>query len=211
MISVLGMTPGDPEKFFRAVGYCTQFDSFAKGITGREFIEFGLKLHGYSTSRPPRTEPAAVLESVSMTDAADRKVAAYSKGMRQRIRLAHAIAHDPQVLVLDEPLNGLDPDGPRGNDGSVSEAWCAGLSRHHLEPHSARSRPDLRSGDPAELRIRRCGRSDSRRSGRSQRSPDADPGSVRSAWRSCSSLVRSRNHCRSKGRSAGRYSRTRAS
>ena len=107
-ISVLGMTPADPERFFRAVGYCTQFDSFAKGITGREFIEFGLKLHGYSR-QAAADKTAAVLDSVSMTDAADRKVAAYSKGMRQRIRLAHAIAHDPQVLVLDEPLNGLDP------------------------------------------------------------------------------------------------------
>jgi ABC-2 type transport system ATP-binding protein len=49
------------------------------------------------------------LERVSLTEAAHRKVAAYSKGMRQRVRLAHAIAHDPEVLVLDEPLNGLDP------------------------------------------------------------------------------------------------------
>ena len=49
------------------------------------------------------------LERLSLTDAANRKVAAYSKGMRQRVRLAQAIAHDPDLLVLDEPLNGLDP------------------------------------------------------------------------------------------------------
>ncbi|MBC7928051.1 MAG: ABC transporter ATP-binding protein [Bryobacteraceae bacterium] len=107
-ISVLGLTPDDPEPFFRMVGYCTQFDSFARGITGRAFVEFGLRLHGYS-GRDASAKTEAVLQSVSMTAAADRKVAGYSKGMRQRIRLAHAIAHDPQVLVLDEPLNGLDP------------------------------------------------------------------------------------------------------
>src|SRR5213076_2577042 len=49
------------------------------------------------------------LERVSLTEAANRKVAGYSKGMRQRVRLAQAVAHDPDVLVLDEPLNGLDP------------------------------------------------------------------------------------------------------
>lgn len=107
-ISVLGLTPADPERFFRLVGYCTQFDSFAKGITGREFVEFSLRLHGYS--KPDASAKTdTVLQLVSMSAAADRKVAAYSKGMRQRIRLAQAIAHDPRVLVLDEPLNGLDP------------------------------------------------------------------------------------------------------
>lgn len=107
-VSVLGLTPEQPEEFFRVVGYCTQFDSFAKGATGRDFVSFGLRLHGYPKARAAhRTEE--VLETVGMTAAADRKVAGYSKGMRQRIRLAHAIAHNPRVLVLDEPLNGLDP------------------------------------------------------------------------------------------------------
>lgn len=107
-VTVLGLTPEQPEEFFRAVGYCTQFDSFAKGVTGRQFVEFGLRLHGYS--KPHAAERAeTVLQTVSMTAAADRKVAGYSKGMRQRIRLAHAVAHSPRVLVLDEPLNGLDP------------------------------------------------------------------------------------------------------
>jgi ABC-2 type transport system ATP-binding protein len=107
-VSVLGLTPEQPEEFFRAVGYCTQFDSFAKEITGREFIEFALRLHGYS-KKQTAARTRDVLETVGMTAAADRKVAGYSKGMRQRIRLAQAIAHEPRVLVLDEPLNGLDP------------------------------------------------------------------------------------------------------
>lgn len=107
-IRVLGLTPDDPERFFRLVGYCTQFDSFPRGVTGREFVHFGLLLHGYSKAQAEaRTEE--VIAQVGMSAAADRKVAGYSKGMRQRIRLAHAISHKPRVLVLDEPLNGLDP------------------------------------------------------------------------------------------------------
>ena len=107
-ISVLGTSPHDPEKLFRKVGYCSQFDSFPRGITGREFIEFYLSVHGYARGEV-RDLTQAALERVSMQDASERKVAGYSKGMRQRIRLAQSIAHNPSVLILDEPLNGLDP------------------------------------------------------------------------------------------------------
>jgi ABC-2 type transport system ATP-binding protein len=107
-ISVLGTSPDDPESLFRKVGYCSQFDSFPRGVTGREFIEFYLSVHGYARGEV-RDLTQAALERVSMQDAAERKVAAYSKGMRQRIRLAQSIAHNPSVLILDEPLNGLDP------------------------------------------------------------------------------------------------------
>ena len=107
-ISVLGTSPHDPEKLFRKVGYCSQFDSFPRGVTGREFIEFYLGVHGYPRGEV-RDLTRAALERVSMQDAADRKVAGYSKGMRQRIRLAQSIAHNPSVLILDGPLNGLDP------------------------------------------------------------------------------------------------------
>jgi ABC-2 type transport system ATP-binding protein len=107
-ISVLGTSPHDPEKLFRKVGYCSQFDSFPPGMTGREFVEFYLSVHGYAGGAV-RDLTQAALERVSMQDAAERKVAGYSKGMRQRIRLAQSIAHNPSVLILDEPLNGLDP------------------------------------------------------------------------------------------------------
>jgi ABC-2 type transport system ATP-binding protein len=107
-ISVLGTSPHDPEKLFRKVGYCSQFDSFPPGMTGREFIEFYLSVHGYARGEVRELTQAA-LERVSMQEAAGRKVAGYSKGMRQRIRLAQSIAHNPSVLILDEPLNGLDP------------------------------------------------------------------------------------------------------
>ena len=107
-ISVLGTSPHDPEKLFRKVGYCSQFDSFPRGVTGREFIEFYLSVHGYARGEVRELAQAAI-ERVSMQEAADRKVAGYSKGMRQRIRLAQSVAHNPSVLILDEPLNGLDP------------------------------------------------------------------------------------------------------
>jgi ABC-2 type transport system ATP-binding protein len=107
-ISVLGTTPAHPEQLFRMVGYCSQFDSFPRGATGREFISSYLSVHGYARGEVNDLTDAA-LERVSMTEAADRKVAGYSKGMRQRIRLAQSIAHNPRVLILDEPLNGLDP------------------------------------------------------------------------------------------------------
>jgi ABC-2 type transport system ATP-binding protein len=107
-ISILGMDASDPETFFRKVGYCTQFDSFPRGVTGRSFISGWLGLHGKDRAEADRLTGEA-LERVGMSEAADRKVAGYSKGMRQRIRLALALSHRPEVLVLDEPLNGLDP------------------------------------------------------------------------------------------------------
>jgi ABC-2 type transport system ATP-binding protein len=109
-VRVLGVPPSDPERFFRLVGYCAQFDHFPRGVTGRGFIRDSLLLHGTSLRQAVALTDEA-LERVGMTDAgvADRKLAGYSKGMRQRIRVAQAIAHHPQVLVLDEPLNGLDP------------------------------------------------------------------------------------------------------
>jgi ABC-2 type transport system ATP-binding protein len=107
-ITLLGIPTDRPEELFRKVGYCTQFDSFPRGVTGREFINSFLMVHGYDRKRANELSQVA-LERVNLVEAADRKVAGYSKGMRQRIRLAQSIAHEPVVLILDEPLNGLDP------------------------------------------------------------------------------------------------------
>jgi ABC-2 type transport system ATP-binding protein len=107
-ITLLGIPTDRPEELFRKVGYCTQFDSFPRGVTGREFINSFLMVHGYDRKRANELSQVA-LERVNLVEAADRKVAGYSKGMRQRIRLAQSIAHEPVVLLLDEPLNGLDP------------------------------------------------------------------------------------------------------
>lgn len=107
-ISILGLSPGEPEKLFRVLGYCGQFDSFPVGMTGFDFVRAFLPLHGYHKKQADELAWRA-LERVSLTDAARRRVAGYSKGMRQRVRLAQAIAHQPWVMILDEPLNGLDP------------------------------------------------------------------------------------------------------
>jgi ABC-2 type transport system ATP-binding protein len=107
-IRVLGIAPDHPEKLCRLTGYCAQYDAFPKGLTGYQFIYSYLRVFGMSHAECDQRTVAA-LQMVGLSDAANRTVAAYSKGMRQRIKLAQAIAHDPQVVVLDEPLNGLDP------------------------------------------------------------------------------------------------------
>ena len=107
-ISMRGISPRDPEHLMRITGYATQYDAAPRWATGFSFITTGLLLHGYGRSEAEEKGWKA-LELLGLSDAAQRKMAAYSKGMRQRIRLAQAIAHEPDLLLLDEPLNGLDP------------------------------------------------------------------------------------------------------
>jgi ABC-2 type transport system ATP-binding protein len=107
-VRVLGYRTDDPESLFKVLGYCTQFDAFPKGLTGYQFVYSWLRLGGWDFESSTQLAWRAI-ERVNLVDAARRNIAGYSKGMRQRIRLAQALAHDPRVLVLDEPLNGLDP------------------------------------------------------------------------------------------------------
>ncbi len=107
-IRVLGAAPDQPERMFQQFGYCTQFDSFPDDMSGYQFIYSYLRVHGFAHGEAHDLAWQA-LERVGLTDAAKRRVAGYSKGMRQRIRLGQAISHQPRALVLDEPLNGLDP------------------------------------------------------------------------------------------------------
>ena len=107
-VRILGIAPDAPEKLFQILGYSTQFDSFPKGLTGFQFVYSYLRLGGRDAEAAEQMAWRAI-ERVRLTDAAFRNVAGYSKGMRQRIRLAQALSHNPRVLVLDEPLNGLDP------------------------------------------------------------------------------------------------------
>jgi ABC-2 type transport system ATP-binding protein len=107
-VSVLGLRADDPEIFFNKVGYCSQFDSFPRALTGFQFIYSYLRVHGRSKQTAQDLAWKA-LHRVDLLDAAHLKIGAYSKGMRQRVRLAQSIAHEPVVMILDEPLNGLDP------------------------------------------------------------------------------------------------------
>ena len=153
-ITVLGIPTDQPEQLFRKVGYCTQFDSFPRGLTGKEFIKSFLLVHGFDRTKAEELTVTA-LERVSLLDAADRKVAAYSKGMRQRIRLAQAIAHQPAVLILDEPLNGLDPMVRAETIALFRKLAADGLHLIISQPHPARSGHDVRPRDFAEQRL--CG------------------------------------------------------
>lgn len=90
------------------IGYCPEFDSFWSELTGFKFIYFLSKLHGISSDdAKKRTEQA--LKLVDMVKDSHRKIKGYSKGMRQRIKVAQALVHDPEILILDEPLSGTDP------------------------------------------------------------------------------------------------------
>ena len=111
-LKVFGEAPFANANVYRRLGYCPEIDNFYEHYTGREFVKFLARLDGLSADQAKkRTEE--VLELVGMSDRAGRKIAGYSKGMRQRIKLAQAMLHDPDMILLDEPLNGLDPVGRR--------------------------------------------------------------------------------------------------
>ena len=122
-----GISPRDPEHLMRITGYATQYDSAPRWSTGFSFITTGLLLFGYERSDAEKKAWTA-LERLGLTGAANRKMAAYSKGMRQRVRLAQAIAHEPEILILDEPLNGLDPL-VRAETIALFREWAA-MERH---------------------------------------------------------------------------------
>jgi ABC-2 type transport system ATP-binding protein len=111
-LTVFGMTPFANPEVFKKLGYCPEIDNFYEHNTGRQFVRFLAELSGIRGSESAdRTEE--VLRAVGMLPKADNKIAGYSKGMRQRIKLAQAMLLNPEIILLDEPLNGLDPVGRR--------------------------------------------------------------------------------------------------
>jgi ABC-2 type transport system ATP-binding protein len=120
----------------RHLGYCPELDVFYEEMSGRRFVESMARLCGYPRREALR-RAAAALEQVGMIDRAHRPLAGYSKGMRQRIKLAQALLHDPELLLLDEPLSGIDPIGRRESVELFLElarqGKCLLISSHELE------------------------------------------------------------------------------
>jgi ABC-2 type transport system ATP-binding protein len=107
-VQVLGEPVWGNPGIYRRLGLCPEQDAFYDRMTGLEWVTALLRLQGY-TDRDAQRLAAAALEQVDMQGAAGKRIGAYSKGMRQRVKLAQAIAHSPELLILDEPLSGMDP------------------------------------------------------------------------------------------------------
>jgi len=107
-ITVLGQPIWNNPSLYARLGFCPEQDAFYDRMTGLEWVTALVSLNGVGASTA-RDMSVRALETVGLSDAADKKIGAYSKGMRQRVKLAQALAHDPELLILDEPLSGMDP------------------------------------------------------------------------------------------------------
>ncbi len=97
----------NPE-IFHKIGFCTEIDCYYRGVTGWEFILFLTRLRGFGKSRV-ENKALEAFERVGLIDSKNKLISAYSMGMRQRLRIAASIIHEPDLLILDEPLKGVDP------------------------------------------------------------------------------------------------------
>ncbi len=105
-VRLLGEPVRDNPKLYRRIGVLSEHEAAYDFYTGQEFVEFAARLHGMTPLGPPVDR---AIEAVGLQEARNRPLGTYSRGMRQRARLAATLVHDPEVLLLDEPLNGTDP------------------------------------------------------------------------------------------------------
>ena len=126
-ITVLGEPIWQNPGLYNRIGFCPEQDAFYERMTGLDWVTALVRLNGVT-----ETEAAAMasraIEDVELTDAAGKKIGAYSKGMRQRIKMAQALAHNPDLLILDEPLAGMDPIARRKAIRMIKEWGRAGKS-----------------------------------------------------------------------------------
>ena len=116
----------NPALYFR-LGFCPEQDSFYDRMTGLEWVTALVRLNGVDEKNAERLAREA-LDMVDLADAAGKKIGAYSKGMRQRVKMAQALAHDPELLILDEPLAGMDPIARRKMIRLIKERGRSGKS-----------------------------------------------------------------------------------
>ena len=116
----------NPHLYFQ-IGFCPEQDAFYERMTGLEWVTALVRLNGLSEKAAAEAANRA-LTTVDLMEAANKKIGAYSKGMRQRIKLAQAIVHDPQLLILDEPLAGMDPLARRKTIRMIRDWARAGRS-----------------------------------------------------------------------------------
>ena len=133
-ISVFGRDPRADPGVTRLIGLVPQQESVFEPLTAHEFVTLTAKLHGLPG---PAEAATRALETVDLDPTDARRLPAYSKGMRQRVKVAQAIVHDPSVLVLDEPLTGLDPRQRADMVGLFrrlgGEGRCVIVSSHVLD------------------------------------------------------------------------------
>lgn len=111
-VKVLGEPIWNNPKLYFRIGFCPEQDAFYDRMTGLEWVTALVRLNGYDDAAAKAAAERA-LTTVDLMPAANKRIGAYSKGMRQRVKLAQALVHDPEVLILDEPLGGMDPIGRR--------------------------------------------------------------------------------------------------
>jgi len=116
----------NPSLYFR-IGFCPEQDAFYERMTGLEWVTALVRLNGMS-ERAAAEMARRALDLVDLAEAAGKKIGAYSKGMRQRVKMAQALAHDPELLILDEPLSGTDPIARRKTIRLIKELGRTGKS-----------------------------------------------------------------------------------
>ncbi len=161
-VRVLGESPWNRDALLRKIGLCPAVDVLYPNVSALEWVSYLVELHGFSR-REARQRAETTLDMVGLSDAMRRAMGTYSLGMRQRTKLAQAFAHDPSLLILDEPFNGLDPIG-RHEMTEVLRNWVRGgrsliLASHILHEVEAvspsflliRGGRLLASGPPEEI------------------------------------------------------------
>ena len=126
-IAVLGEPIWQNPGLYHRIGFCPEQDAFYDRMTGREWLTALVRLNGV-TDKAAADLAMRAIEDVELADAADKKIGAYSKGMRQRIKMAQALAHNPELLILDEPLSGMDPIARRKAIRMIKDWGRAGKS-----------------------------------------------------------------------------------